>query len=475
MKKRTFLKFLIAYIVCALAGFLSVTIFCSALAEKHLIKANAEALYSEVSKLASGRVGTSYLESEVSSEDIYDNLSALASYQSAIFWLVNCSGDILVDTSASSVGASRRIPDFNPSKLESRYYQIGNFFGMFQYRTISVVAPITDNFTTRGYFCAHFDLRNLNSEKSAIMNICYLTLGLILFIFLLLLVLFYYQFYLPLLHVADAAGEYASGNLNYPLSSDGEDEFASLASSLRFLADEVEQSGEYQRKFISNISHDFRSPLTSIKGYVEAILDGTIPYPMQERYLNIVLSETERLNKLTSSLLTLNTYDDRKILLELSDFDINEIVRQTAATFEVQCAQKNLRVDLFFDEGPLMVSADLVKIQQVLYNLLDNAIKFSQSDSSIRLETTEMYDKVFVSVKDHGEGIPKENISRIWTRFYKSDPSRGKDKKGTGLGLAITKEIIQSHNEFIDVVSTPNVGTEFTFSLQCAHPPKNKM
>lgn len=302
------------------------------------------------------------------------------------------------------------------------------------------------------------------------MNILCLGFAIILIIFFLLVILFYRKFYHPLARITKAAGEYASGNLNYRLYSDMQDEFCSLSSSLRYLADEINQSGEYQRKFISNISHDFRSPLTSIKGYLEAMLDGTIPYESQDHYLHIVLSEAERLSKLTNSLLTLATYDEQKVLLELSDFDINDVIRQTIATFEGLCLQKNLRIDLFFDQGPLYVSADLGKIQQVLCNLLDNAIKFSKSDSSIRIETTEVHDKVFISVKDHGEGIASENLSKIWTRFYKTDPSRGKDKKGTGLGLAITKEIIQSHGEYIDVISTPNVGTEFTFSLQCAHP-----
>ncbi|MCI7814643.1 MAG: HAMP domain-containing sensor histidine kinase [Lachnospiraceae bacterium] len=471
MRKKTLLKFLLAYLICALTGFLCVTIFCSALAEKHLIKTQAEALYSEISNLAGGRVGTSYLESEVSSEDIYTNLSALSAYQSTEFWLLNSNGDILIDTSQPySPDSVRKIPDFDPSELESRYYQIGDFFGMFDEETLSVVSPITDDFTTRGYICSHFNMRELDDEKNGIMNICYLTLGVILFLFLLLILLFYYQFYIPLLRVTEAAGEYALGNLNYQLPIDGDDEFAFLSSSLKVLADEVNQSGEYQRKFISNISHDLRSPLTSIKGYLEAILDGTIPPEKREHYLKIVLSETERLNKLASVLLTLNTYDDKKVLLELSDFDINDIIRQTVATFEVLCQRKNLTVDLVFEEGPLNVSADRDRIQQVLYNLIDNAIKFSNSGSSIRIETTELYDKVFVSVKDNGVGIAKEDLPKIWTRFYKSDLSRGKDKKGTGLGLAITKEIIQSHGEHINVVSTLNVGTEFTFSLQRSIP-----
>ena len=195
------------------------------------------------------------------------------------------------------------------------------------------------------------------------------------------------------------------------------------------------------------------------------MLDGTIPPEMQEKYLRIVLSETERLNKLSSSLLTLNKLDGKGTMLEITDFDINTVIRNTAASFEGTCQKKQISIRLLFDSEALSVSADMGKIQQVLYNLIDNAIKFSRPDSTIFIETTERHEKVFVSVKDTGEGIPKDSIKKIWERFYKTDPSRGKDKKGTGLGLAITKEIIQAHNENINVVSTEGVGSEFTFTL----------
>jgi signal transduction histidine kinase len=221
---------------------------------------------------------------------------------------------------------------------------------------------------------------------------------------------------------------------------------------------------EYQRTFIANISHDFRSPLTSIKGYLEAILDGTIPPEMYEKYLNRVISETERLNKLTQGLLTLNSLDS-KGYLSRANFDINRVIKDTAASFEGTCDTKNIVLDLTFSDNIIMVYADLGKIQQVLYNLIDNAIKFSHPDSVIYIQAAIKYEKVFVSVKDTGIGIPKDSQKKIWERFYKTDISRGKDKKGTGLGLAIVKEIIQNHGETIDVISTEGVGTEFIFTL----------
>ena len=237
-----------------------------------------------------------------------------------------------------------------------------------------------------------------------------------------------------------------------------------LAATLNYMSDELDKMEEYQRTFVANVSHDFRSPLTSIKGYLEAILDGTIPPEMQEKYLHLVISETERLNKLTQGLLTLNSLD-AKGYLSRSNFDINRVIKDTAASFEGTCSSRSIILDLTFSEPVTMVYADLGKIQQVLYNLIDNAIKFSHNDSAIYIQTSVKYEKAFISVKDTGVGIPKDSLKKIWERFYKTDPSRGRDKRGTGLGLAIVKEIIQNHGETIDVISTVGVGTEFIFTL----------
>ena len=152
-------------------------------------------------------------------------------------------------------------------------------------------------------------------------------------------------------------------------------------------------------------------------------------------------------------------------MLDITDFDINNTIKTTVQTFEGICLQKHISFNLILTGEQLFVSADMSKIQQVLYNLIDNAIKFSHADSAITIETTEKNEKVFVSVKDTGIGIPSDSIKKIWERFYKTDLSRGKDKKGTGLGLSIVKEIIQAHGENINCISTEGVGTEFIFTL----------
>ena len=166
-------------------------------------------------------------------------------------------------------------------------------------------------------------------------------------------------------------------------------------------------------------------------------------------------------------MLTLNSLEGKK-LLKRTAFDINRMIKDVCAANENACEKKNLSFELTFEDETEMVYADYGKIQQVLYNLIDNAIKFSNNDSAIYVSTAMRQRKVFVSVRDTGCGIPKESLKKIWDRFYKTDSSRGRDRTGTGLGLSIVKEILQAHGENIDVVSTEKVGSEFTFSLPMA-------
>lgn len=285
-----------------------------------------------------------------------------------------------------------------------------------------------------------------------------------LFSFIILLGVHFF-IYRPLRKITDAAKQYASGNLDVVIPVNSQDEMGYLSASLNYMSAQLKDMEDYQKKFVANVSHDFRSPLTSIKGYVEAMADGTIPVEMQDKYLKIILFETERLTDLTKDLLTLNEFDTKHLLLNRTEFDIQQLIKDTAASFEGTCTSKHITIDLLFASRTLTVWADQRKIQQVLYNLLDNAIKFSEFDSSITIETTERGEKAFISVKDNGIGIPRQSLNKIWERFYKTDLSRGKDKKGTGLGLSIVKEIIQAHNENINVISTEGVGTEFIFSL----------
>lgn len=462
MKHSLYYKFILGYLVFGVLGFFAVATTASELTYNQLIRQESETLYDEANLLAA-RYSQVYKGRNLNMDSARPQLEAVATYLRAEIWVVNSRGAIVVD-SRGSLRVGMTIAGFDPTFNGNRHYAVGTYNNCFTEDVLSVCAPITGNYTTYGYVLIHLPLSQIADSRDEFLNILYIVSGIIFALSLIILLVFTKTVYLPLKKITEAANQYAEGNLKYKTTINTQDEMGYLAATLNYMSDELDKMEEYQRTFIANISHDFRSPLTSIKGYLEAILDGTIPPEMYDKYLTRVISETDRLNKLTQGLLTLNSLDS-KGYLSRTNFDMNRVIKDTAASFEGTCDAKNIVLDLTFSENITMVYADLGKIQQVLYNLIDNAIKFSHPDSVIYIQTTVKYEKVFVSVKDTGIGIPKGSLKKIWERFYKTDQSRGKDKRGTGLGLAIVKEIIQNHGETIDVISTEGVGTEFIFTL----------
>lgn len=468
MKLALWKKCVFLYGIFCILSFLIIPVFITNSSRNYATERMAKLLYRDAYRLSTDYYTQNYVKSRSFFSDTYDALVSSALNRDSVIFLLDTDGTILFDTSKDrDVAAEVEVlTAFNPGELTGSYYQTGSFFGYFEQPVLSVVTPVISTYSVRGYVAVHYDLAALEEEANDILNISYVTLILILLLSFVLPLGFYFLIYRPLQRLTRAADEYATGNFNYTFETNTKDELDYLGVSLQFLADQVNKAGEAQRRFVSNISHDLRSPLTSIKGYAEAILDGTIPPEKQDHYLNIVVTEADRLNKLTRSLLTLNTFDDKGSLIEMMVFDINDMIKSTLETFEGVCIEKSITFSFTVDEAEQLVYADHDKIQQVFYNLIDNAIKFSHPNSTIYIDTALRHQKIFVSVKDTGIGIPQESLARIWDRFYKSDLSRGKDKKGTGLGLAISREIIQAHGEHINVVSTENVGTEFTFTLQ---------
>ncbi len=465
MKRTLYLKFLLAYLIFGIFGFIIVSSFVSSTTYNRLIKEESESLYREATLIANTYANDLYTNDRALDE-VKEQMDSLATFMSSTIWIINPSGRMVLDSDMPlDVSNERVIGGFDPTVTEDKYYTTGTFFDTFDQKMLSVFAPITADFKVKGYVVIHTPIASIERQSDNFLAVSYLLLIILFVLSLIILFFFTEMVYLPLKKITEATEQYASGNLHYEFSVDSGDEMGYLAATLSYMASEIARGEDNQKKFIANVSHDFRSPLTSIRGYLEAMIDGTIPPEMYEKYLGIVLSETERLTKLTNGLLALNNLNMKGMVLDLSDFDINEVIRKTAASFEGTCTKKAIGISLVLTGDNLYVHADEMKIGQVIYNLLDNAIKFSPHDSTITIETTEKHNKVFVSVKDKGIGIPKDEIKFVFDRFYKSDLSRGKDKKGTGLGLAITKEIIVAHNEHINCISTEGVGTEFIFSL----------
>ena len=465
MKRSLLLKLILCYILVALSMFILLNTYGVNRMKHSLVDEKKNVLIKEAQLISSEYMG-SYYRQRMSLDDLTTQLTTIDTFLDTRIWIVNKAGGVISDTRRSSENpVTFNINDKDPGFLDNYYNENTTFDHFFSEPMLSVVYPVTLNLDFKGYIVMHTSMENI--EKSSIYYTDIINICLIIFLLFLALI-FTYIYYLtvrPLKKIIRAAKEYTSGHFDYPLEIRSHDEYRDLCNGITYMVGEMKNLDDYQKKFVANISHDFRSPLTSIKGYAEAMLDGTIPYEMQGKYLDIILFEAERLTKLTTNLLELNSFENNGALLDIVSFDINQIIKKTAASFEGSCTKKKITLNLVFFDKETFVDADMGKIQQVLYNLLDNAIKFSHSNSAIRISTEEKNDKILVSVKDYGIGIPKDSIKKVWERFYKTDVSRGKDKKGTGLGLSITKEIINSHGENINVISTEGVGTEFIFTL----------
>ncbi len=456
---------LIAYLIFAVFGFIIVSTFMQQMTIRQLEQDKARELYKNASLLAQNEALAVY-KNEMSLISLKDIIDRNAAISDEVIRIVNPSGLIIVSSDYDlDIDNPEIIDKFDATSLSGSFYSVGTFYDSLDGTYLTVASPITSGPVVHGYVVASYDTEMLAESANHLLNLDYILLLIMFLLSLIILIFFTELVYIPLRKIITGTEQYASGNLHYEISIESDDEIGYLAASLAYMAQELAKGEDNQKKIVANVSHDFRSPLTSIKGYLEAMNDGTIPPELFPKYTGIVINETDRLIKLTNNLLTLNNLNTSGMILERTDFDINNVIRQTASTFEGSCRGKMITIELALTGDMLYVNADLGKIQQVLYNLIDNAIKFSHKNSIIRIETTEKHNKVFVSVKDSGIGIPKESVPLVFDRFYKSDLSRGKDKKGTGLGLSITREIIRAHKENINVISTEGVGSEFIFSL----------
>lgn len=459
-------KMLFLFLICDLALFILLNTVGLKLMQKNLVESKEEKLYDLAEVLVSDHL-SEYYKNNVDIKELRERLKVVARSTETRIWLTGSSGNVVVDApNGKMVGQS--ISNLDENFFDETFVVGRSFKGYADEESLFVNLPFYQDYVRRGYLTISVPMSKIYDEGvyySDFVNICLL---LFMPVLLVIFVVIYITTVVPVNKLGEAAQRFSKGDFKEPLNVDYPLEYLGLGSAIKFMGDKLSNFESVQRKFLSDVSHDFRSPLTSIKGYIEAIKDGTIPVESQDKYLDIVVFETERLQKLTSNILDLNSFDSNGMILNRTEFDINAMTKQIAESFEGTVKKKRIVFNLVFSEKEQLVNADQDKIQQVLYNLIDNAIKFSNPDSQIRIKTEEKSRKVVVAVKDYGIGIPKDSINKVFDRFYKTDNSRGKDKKGTGLGLSIVKEIIRAHGENISVVSTEGAGSEFTFRLPVA-------
>lgn len=268
----------------------------------------------------------------------------------------------------------------------------------------------------------------------------------------------------PVRELTLAANQLAQGNFNYPIDAHASDELGELARAFRSMNSDLQRTLQARTDLVSNVNHELRTPLTAIKGLIETLRDGAVDdLNARDKFLSSIEGETDRLIRLVNDLLILSRADSQALTLDWEWFDVTGLARACIHELGVSAAAR--QVSLMVDSPATLVHADHDRIHQVLINLLDNAIRYSPADETVRIDISTTENVVTVSVQDRGPGIPAAEQARVFERFYRADKSRARDAGGAGLGLAIALTIVQAHGGNIALESREGHGTTVRFTL----------
>lgn len=275
----------------------------------------------------------------------------------------------------------------------------------------------------------------------------------------------------PLRQMSTAAKKFAVGDFSYRVKVTGSDELADLGKAFNDMADALDTLESSRRSFVSNVSHELRTPMTSIGGFIDGILDGTIPKEKYDYYLNIVSGEIRRLSRLVVAMLNMSKIESGSFEMKPHNYDISDQIIHILLTFEQKIEEKNIEIIGLENLQQTYIVADTDMIYQVIYNIFDNAVKFTNDGGYIQVDLIDLNSKIEVHIKNSGIGIKKEELSRVFERFYKVDKSRSLDAKGAGLGLYIVKMMVEMHSGSIYAKSESENSAEFVFTLPKTYSP----
>ncbi len=409
-------------------------------------------------------------EGEIRSPELGMTLSALGGSTGQQIFITDARGVIIScsDVEPTCVHMGARLDELLLSSLprsgSAAYLDtLGGMYGDNHYTVVSAVTDAEGHLTA--YLFVSRDTRAALSVWEAMLPMLFMVSMVVLMLALLFGLANSRALAQPLREMADAARRFGRGDLSVRVDASSEDEIGELGEAFNSMADSLEKSEQRRREFIANVSHELKTPMTTIAGYADGILDGTIPPESEKKYLQTISSETKRLSRLVRSMLELSRIQagNREDLLSQS-FDISEVLRRTLVNFIDKIEQRGLDVDFQVPEEPIVVMGNADAITQVVYNLFDNAVKFSRNGTELGVSLWKDDAKAYVSVRNHGSTIPEAEIPLLFERFHKSDRSRSQDRDGVGLGLYIVKTILNNHGEDIAVTSRQGV-TDFVFTL----------
>ena len=438
-----------------------------ALTYSYAIDERSEEMQSKASVVS--HMVSSYMES-----GSLTGLRGLADFASSVtdaqFLICNAGGNLLLTTDPSLANRVLTVPkDVSEGAMSSEPYAVRTTLGSIYADTHFVVGvPIASGGATVGFVLAVPGARALTTLWRTFIGLFFMTAVTVLLLSFVVSAWVSMRQSHPIHEMAEATRRFADGNFDVRMHNyAGVTEITELADAFNNMADSLQETARQRREFIANVSHELKTPMTTIAGYTDGILDGTIPPEQEKEYLRIISDESRRLSRLVRRMLEVSQLQSRDLNRTKAPFDVCESMRRVLISMEKMITDRGLDVDADIPDSGIMVLGDNDLITQVIYNLLENATKLARKGSALYLGVTTSNGKALVSVRNEGDTIPAEEIPLLFERFHKSDKSRSEDKDGVGLGLYVVKTILDQHKEHIAVTSENGL-TTFTFTVTLA-------
>ena len=468
MRKRGIFGQLFALVTMALVfSFFIIGTFLYGFLGDFLTKQNEEELASTANRLVMFTLELSEVQPDILKEAYQVNIDVIASSTETSIVILNGEGDVVVASGGKNDFSVKR--EFIQGILDGHTVKYtGTLGGLYNTTMLTVGVPMKAENGVFGGVLVSMPVPEIDHLRSTII----MRFGMIAFVVFLFAVIFTYiiskRITKPLKKLNNAAKSIAAGQYEKRVELDVQNEIGELGDTFNYMAEAIERHESARSSFLANVAHELRTPMTTITGFVEGVMDGTIPDDRRNQYLSIVLDESKRLSRLVNDLMDMNKLEQGKFNLEMREFDINEMIRLHIIKMEKRITDKNINLTVNFESENSRVRADKDSIQRVLINLVDNAVKFTQPGGFMDIRTGIANGKIFVAIQNSGAGIDEEDLKHVFDRFYKSDKSRSLDKTGVGLGLYIVKSIIIAHGEKIWAESQVGEYTRFNFTLSPA-------
>ena len=396
-------------------------------------------------------------------------MTAFAQNIDSDIFIADTSGNILTYALSSGSEAEQQVipKDLVARALEEQYIgqsTLGNVYKKPCY-VVGVPLEIQENGTSVkvGVVLAACTFRSFGEYRANLIQMFLLAAVAAFMVSFCIVWLYSYNFVRPLRQMAVAAKSFGEGNFGMRVPVTSNDEIGQLAVAFNNMASSLASVESVRRNFIANVSHELKTPMTTIAGFIDGILDGTIPKEKERQYLQIVSAEVKRLSRLVKTMLDLSRIDSGELHIRSARFDLTATVFNALITFEKSIEEKNIDIRGLADAQSVFMDGDPDMIHQVVYNLIENAVKFTNENGYIELKTEDLPGRTCFTIRNSGAGIQADEISMIFDRFYKTDKSRSKDKTGMGLGLYIVRTIIRLHGGEITVSSVENEYCQFSF------------